>query len=114
MIMSDLSGILSNNIKSPSPEWYMTFWGMTICPLNYIKLTSDIVTELDVITELDLITDFLKGSIEYWRPVRQTNRGRFLLWTPGPDPFGACMCSYVETSLCRTSQVSELWIPKIT
>ena len=27
------------------------------------------------------------------------NRGRLLLWTPGPVPFGTCICSNVETIL---------------
>ena len=31
--------------------------------------------------------------------VRRTNRGRLLLRTPGPVPFGTCICSYVETIL---------------
>ena len=31
--------------------------------------------------------------------VRQANRGRLLLRTPGPVPFGTCICSKVETIL---------------
>ena len=31
--------------------------------------------------------------------VRLANRGRYLLRTPGPVPFGTCICSNVETIL---------------
>ena len=31
--------------------------------------------------------------------VRLANRGRLLLRTPGPVPFGTCICSNVETIL---------------
>ena len=33
------------------------------------------------------------------------NRGRLLLRTPGPVPFGTCICSYVETILSWTCHV---------
>ena len=33
------------------------------------------------------------------------NRGRLLLRTPGPVPFGTCICSNVETILSRTCHV---------
>ena len=32
-------------------------------------------------------------------------RGRLLLWTPGPVPFGTCICSNVETILSWTCHV---------
>ena len=37
--------------------------------------------------------------------VRLANRGRLLLRTPGPVPFGTCICSYVETVLSWTCHV---------
>ena len=37
--------------------------------------------------------------------VRLANRGRLLLRTPGPVPFGTCMCSYIETILSWTCHV---------
>ena len=37
--------------------------------------------------------------------VRLANRGRLLLRTPGPVPFGTCICSYVETILSWTCHV---------
>ena len=33
------------------------------------------------------------------QPVRLANRGRFLLRTAGPVPFGTCICSDVEIIL---------------
>ena len=37
-------------------------------------------------------------SIEHLQRVRHANRGRLLLRTPGPVPFGICKCSFVETT----------------
>ena len=37
--------------------------------------------------------------------VRLANRGRLLLRTPGPVPFGTCICSNVETILSCTCHV---------
>ena len=37
--------------------------------------------------------------------VRLANRGRLLLRTPGPVPFGTCICSNVETILSWTCYV---------
>ena len=37
--------------------------------------------------------------------VRLANRGRLLLQTPGPVPFGTCICSNVETILSWTCHV---------
>ena len=37
--------------------------------------------------------------------VRLANRRRLLLWTPGPVPFGICICSNVETLLSWTCHV---------
>ena len=50
----DGTGILSNNMKSPSPECYTTFWIMTI----YSDTLQLSITNVDPITYLDLITEF--------------------------------------------------------
>ena len=39
--------------------------------------------------------------------VRLANRGRLLLRTPGPVPFGTCICSNVETILSWTRRLFE-------
>ena len=102
-------GISSNIMKSPSPKCYMPFWDMIIYSdtpnWSDISLTRDLVTEQDLITVLDVITLFRKVSIGHLQRVRLANRGRLLLRTPGPVPFGTCICSNVETILSWTSHV---------
>ena len=41
--------------------------------------------------------------------VQLANRGRLLLQTPGPVPFGTCICSNVETILSWTCHVYGLF-----
>ena len=52
-------GILSNNMKSSSPEFYMTFWSMTVCSdiLHWsdITLIYGLDTDFDLVTEVDLL-----------------------------------------------------------
>ena len=50
------TGILSNNMRSPSPECYMTFWMMTI--YSDTLHWSGITPIFYPITDLDLITEF--------------------------------------------------------
>ena len=72
-----------------------------------ISLNHDIVTELDLfyITVFDVIILFLEVSIEHLQRVRLANRGRLLLRTPGPIPFGTCTCSNVGTRYSWTCHV---------
>ena len=95
-------------IISPSPKCYMTFWDMTIYndTLNWQDITQicELITELDCITDFDLITNF-GGFHRTLQRVRLANRGRLLLWTPGPVPFGTCIYSNVETILSWTCHV---------
>ena len=49
------TGILSNNMRSPSPECYTTFWRMTIYSDTLHR--SDITAMFDPVTDLDLITE---------------------------------------------------------
>ena len=51
---------------------------------------------LDLITVFDVIALFREVSIGYLQRVQLANRGCLLIWTPGPVPFGTCICSYVE------------------
>ena len=62
------------------------------------------------VIDLDLITEFCKVSIEHMQRVRHATRGRLLLRTPGPVPFGICKCSFVEitdTQLYITSPIHD-------
>ena len=49
-------------------------------------------------TDFDLLPNF-GGIHRTLQRVRLANRGRLLLRTPGPVPFGTCICSNVETIL---------------
>ena len=72
----------------------MTFWSLTIYSdtlhRSDITLTRDLVPELDLVTEFDLFTEFREVSIEHLQRVWHADRGRLLLRTPGPVPFGTC------------------------
>ena len=101
-------GISSNIMRSPSPKCYMTFWDMTIYKdtLNWSDITPicEFITELDFNNDIDLLPNFggFHGTLQR---VRLANRGRLLLRTPGPVPFGTCICSNVETILSWTCHV---------
>ena len=101
-------GISSNIMKSPSPKCYMTFLDMTIYndTLNWSDITQifELIIELDFITDLTLLPNF-GGFHRTIQRVRLANRGRLLLRTPGPVPFGTCICSNVETILSWTCHV---------
>ena len=101
-------GISSNIMKYHSPKCYMTFWDMTIYndTLNWSDITPicKLITKLDFITDFDLITNF-GGFHRTLQRLWLANRGRLLLRTPGPVPFGTCICSNVETILSWTCHV---------
>ena len=62
------------------------------------------ITDLDLITEFDFLSNCAR-PIEHMQRVRHANRGRLLLRTPGPVPYGIWKCSFVETTdkrSCRT------------
>ena len=92
-------GISSNIMKSPSPKCYMTFSDMAMYndTLSWSDITPicELVTELDFITDLNLLPNF-GGFHRTLQRVRLANRGRLLLWKPGPVPFGTCICTNVE------------------
>ena len=52
--------------------------------------SSDFIPNRDLITELDILTNFV--SIEHLQQVWHIDRGRSLLRTPGPVPFGTFIC----------------------
>ena len=88
---------------------------MFLTPMSYCTLNW---SDFEHITELDLITDFEPSVLLYFtyyqisrgfhrtlRKIRLANRGRLLLRTPGPVPFGTCICCNVETILSWTCHV---------
>ena len=68
-------------------------------PSIYSDITPicELIIELDLNTYFDLITEFWRYRT--LQRVRLANRGSLLLRTPGPVPFGTCICSNVETIL---------------
>ena len=57
-----------------------------------------------LLTILTLLPNF-RGFQRTLQRVRLANRGRLLLRTPGPVPFGTCICSIVDTILSWTCHV---------
>ena len=108
-LMVDM-GISSNIMKSPSPKCYMTFWDMTIYndTVPSIDQTlhqfANLLPNWTLLPILTLLPNF-GGFHRTLHRVRLANRGRLLLRTPGPVPFGTCICSYVETNRSWTCHV---------
>ena len=77
------TGILPNNMRSPSPECYTSFWMMTT--------NSDTLHWSDITPIFDRywcgpFSWLCKVFIEHMQRVRHANRGRLRLRTPGPVP----------------------------
>ena len=64
----------------------------------------ELITHWTLIPILTLLPNF-GGFHRTLQLVRLANRGRLLLRTPGPIPFGTCICSNVETILSWTCHV---------
>ena len=69
-----------------------------------LHLFANLLPNWTLIPILTLLPNF-GGFHRTLQPVRLANRGRLLLRTPGPVPFGTCICSYVETILSWTCHV---------
>ena len=63
-----------------------------------------LLPNLTLLPILTLLPNF-GGFHRTLQRVRLANRGRLLLRTPGPVPFGTCICSNVETILSWTCHV---------
>ena len=101
-------GISSNIMKSPSPKCYMTFWDRpyTITPSidQALHQYANLLPNWTLLPILTLLPNF-GGFHRTLQRVRLANRGRLLLRTPGPVPFGTSICSNVETILSWTCHV---------
>ena len=101
-------GISPNIIKFPSPKCYMTFWTWPYTMTHSIDQTlhqfANLLPNWTLLPILTLLPNFggLHGTLQR---VLLANRGRLLLRTPGPVPFGTCICSNVETLLSWTCYV---------
>ena len=65
---------------------------------------ANLLPNLTFIPILTLLPNF-GGFHRTLQRVRLANRGRLLIWTPGPLPFGTCICSYVEIILSWTCHI---------
>ena len=77
---------------------------MTPSIVQTLNLFANLLRNWTYIPILTLLPNFggFHGTLQR---VRLANRGRFLLRTPGPVPFGTCICSNVETILSWTCHV---------
>ena len=91
-------GISLNIMKSPSPKCYMTFWDMTIYSDQTLHQFANLLPNWTLLPILTLLPNF-GGFNRSLQPVWLANRGRLLLRTPGPVPFGTCICSNIENIL---------------
>ena len=101
-------GISSNIMKSPFPKCYMTFWAwpckMTPSIDQTLHQFENLLPNWTLLPILTLLPN-LGGFHRTLQRVRLANRGRLLLRTTGPVPFGTSICSNVETILSWTCHV---------
>ena len=91
---------LTKQYEVPSPECYTTFLRMTI--YNGTLHWWDITPIFDPLLIWTLLPNFtfyliMWGFHRTFATWRHANRGRLLLRTPGPVPYGICKCYFVET-----------------
>ena len=90
---------ISSNIRSnflPNVTWYSGTWSYTMTPLidQTLPQCANLLPNWSLLPILTLLPNF-GGFHRTLQRVRLANRGRFLLRTPGPVPFGTCICSNV-------------------
>ena len=86
--------------------WHSGTWPYTMTPSidQTLHLFAILLPNWTLIPILTLLPNF-GGFHRTLQRVRLANRGRLLLRTPGPVPFGTCICSNVETILSWTCHV---------
>ena len=72
-----------------------------------LHLFANLLPNWTLIPILTLLPNF-GGFHRTLQRVRLANRGRLLLRTPGPVPFGTCICSNVETILPELVMSTDL------
>ena len=95
-------------IKHYEVTWHSGKWPCTMTPsidqtLHQFAKFLPNWTLLPILTLLPNVRGFHRAL----QRVRLANRGRLLLRTDGPVPFGTCICSNVETILSWTCHVYE-------
>ena len=101
-------GFSSNIISLPLPNvtWYSRTWLYTMTPSvdQTLHQFANLLPNWTLLPILTLLQNF-GGFHRTLQRVRLANRGRLLLRTPGPVPFGTCICSNAETILSWTCHV---------
>ena len=84
----------------PNVTWHSGTWQYTMTPSidQTLHQFANLLPNWTLISIWTLLPNFggFHGTLQR---VRLANRGRLLLQTPGPVPFGTCICSNVETIL---------------
>ena len=94
------------SLPLPNVTWHSGTWPYTMTPSvdQTLHQFANLLPNRTLIPILTLLPNF-GGFHRTLQRVRLANRGRLLLRTPGPVPFGTCICSYVETILSWTCHV---------
>ena len=100
---------ISSNIRSLpflNVTWHSGTWPCTMTPSidQPLHQFANILPNWTLLPILTLLPNF-GGFHRTLQRVRLANRGRLLLRTSGPVPFGTCICSNVETILSWTCHV---------
>ena len=94
------------SLPLPNVTWHSGTWPYTITPSidQTLHQFANLLPNWTLITILTLVQNF-GGFHRTLQRVRLANSGRLLLRTPGPVPFGTCICSNVETILSWTCHI---------
>ena len=94
--------------RKQNDSWLLTSgtWPYTMTPSidQTLHLFANLLPNWTLIPILTSLPNF-GGFHRTLQRVRLANRGRLLLRTPGPVPFGTCICSNVETNFSWTCHV---------
>ena len=93
-------------VSLPNVTWHSGTWPYTMSHSNDQTLHqfANLLPNWTLLPILTLLPNF-GGFHRILQRVRLANRWRLLLRTPGPVPFGTCICSNVETILFWTCHV---------
>ena len=88
------------SIPLPNVTWHSETWPYTMTPSidQTLHQFANLLPNWTLLPIMNLLPNF-GGFNRTLQRVRLANRGRLLLRTPGPVPFGTCICSNVETIL---------------